>query len=290
VPQTYRYLLHSQGPSLWPSHKPVPEIMDLKAVTPSQIFETTYQLNAVIPGGTIFKLDWYADGANRYHPRDPRYLKGRSNGVIRRWMSCDTAHTATKKGWEESQQTAAYSAFGIWDLLNDYRVALRAVWRERLEFPDLVPDPRKGTKGAIADMVEAWYDPEIFAGVLIENADSGVSAIQTLKRSSFPWAGNLIIPFDPEVDKVSRAITASVWFQNGSVLLPFPDVSTASWQLDYEKELFGFPNTAFKDQVDMTSQMIIQIANRYLSVGWQARQRLRHSNIGAPVLPGNGVA
>jgi predicted phage terminase large subunit-like protein len=288
MPVTHRLLLHEKGPALWPGHKPLSEIETLRMVTPQQIWQTTYQLRAVPPGGTIFKRWWYDGGRSRYHPRDPKYWKGRANGVIRRWVSIDTAHTATKKGFEESQQTAAYSAFGVWELLNDYRLILRHVWRDRLEFPDLVPDPLRGTLGAIADFTMPWYDPEVFAGVIIENADSGTSAIQTLQRSSFAWAGSLILPYSPMVDKVSRAINASIWFQNGSVLLPFPDEVNAPWLDDYEKELFGFPNTAYKDQVDMTTQMVDWVANSYLSVGLAGRHALGHGNYERPWLPEPG--
>lgn len=271
MPETRRYILHGDGPALWPAHKPADEVRRLRASTPPHVFATTYQLEATIPGGTIFKKHWYEGGRSRYHPRDPRYAVDGSLGPIRRWLSWDTAHTATRKGFEEMQQTAAFTAVGVWDLTTDYRLLLRHVERARVEFPDLMPDPYTGDPGMIARVSEEWYVEEIFAGELIENADSGAMAIQTLQRASDPWAGDLIISYDPREDKVTRAIHASTWFMNGSVLLPYPD-HTVPWLIDYEQELFGFPNTAYKDQVDQSTQMVNWTANRWLSLGLEARQ------------------
>lgn len=277
-----RVLLHQNGSALWPSHKPLYEILGLKLVTPPQIWETTYMLNPQVPGGTILKSRWYANGRSRYHPRDPKYRKGGSNGVIKRWVSIDSAHTATKKGWEQSQSQPAYTAFGVWDLLNDYRLVLRYVWRARLEFPDLLPSPIDGSLGAVAEFVDPWYDEDIFAGVLVEDADSGTAILQTLRRASFAWAGDLMLSFVPDVDKITRAILASAWMMNGSVLLPLPDASTADWQHEYEEEIFGFPNVTFKDQVDMTTQIILWTANRYLAEGLAAREAMGEHNFAQP--------
>lgn len=273
VPETRRYTLHSSGPALWPEHKPADEIRRLRATTPPHVFATTYQLEATIPGGTIFKKHWYQNGRSRYHPRDPKFRVGGTLEPIRRWISWDTAHTATKKGFQEMQQTAAYSAVGVWDLTTDYRILLRHVERHRIEFPDLMPNPYEGDPGLIARVSDEWYVPGIFAGHLIENADSGTMAIQTLQRASDPWAGEMILAYQPTVDKVTRAIDASTWFMNGSVLLPLPDFSVP-WLLEYEQELFGFPNVAYKDQVDMSTQIVNWTANRWLSLGLDARQEL----------------
>jgi hypothetical protein len=41
--------------------------------------------------------------------------------------------------------------------------------------------------------------------------------------------------------------------------------------LDFEDELFDFPNSAFMDQVDAFSQLIIYTEN-LLAEGWRARR------------------
>jgi hypothetical protein len=42
------------------------------------------------------------------------------------------------------------------------------------------------------------------------------------------------------------------------------------WLLDFETELFTFPLSAFKDQVDALAQLILFVEN-LLAEGWRAR-------------------
>ena len=53
------------------------------------------------------------------------------------------------------------------------------------------------------------------------------------------------------------------------VLLPHPGEG-AEWLLDFEDELFSFPQSAYMDQVDACSQLILYLEN-YLAEGWRAR-------------------
>ena len=55
------------------------------------------------------------------------------------------------------------------------------------------------------------------------------------------------------------------------VLLPHPGAG-AVWLMDFEDELFSFPQSAFLDQVDAFSQLVLFVEN-YLAEGWAARQR-----------------
>jgi len=52
-------------------------------------------------------------------------------------------------------------------------------------------------------------------------------------------------------------------------LLPHPS-EHAPWLLEFENELFSFPGSAFKDQVDSFSQLVIYTEN-LLSEGLRAR-------------------
>ena len=53
------------------------------------------------------------------------------------------------------------------------------------------------------------------------------------------------------------------------VLLPQPGPE-AVWLMDFEDELFNFPQGRFADQVDAFSQLILYVEN-YLAEGWRAR-------------------
>jgi phage terminase large subunit-like protein len=57
------------------------------------------------------------------------------------------------------------------------------------------------------------------------------------------------------------------------VLLPHPGPD-APWLMDFEDELFSFPQGTFADQADAFSQLILFLEN-YLSEGWAARQGRR---------------
>lgn len=248
MPQTYRYLLHRNGPALWAEHKPLVEVLELQATTPPAIWEGTYQGNPTAPGGVIFKRKWWRN--NRYDAAD----KGIQNLVIARWISWDTA----MKDEEEN----AYTACNVGELMPDYRLNLREVFRERLEFPDL-PD--------MIDRFTRRYNVDgKLRGVIIEDKASGTSAYQTLMASAKQAIRRILIAFQPVGDKEQRAQQASVWCKNGSVLLPMPSAAVP-WLADFEDEILTFPNSKFKDQVDSFCQLILYVEN-LLAEGWRARQ------------------
>lgn len=62
-----------------------------------------------------------------------------------------------------------------------------------------------------------------------------------------------VVPIKPTMDKISRAKALSVMVEKGNILFP---QSNESWWSDFKKELLGFPNTKYKDQVDAMSQCI----------------------------------
>lgn len=241
-------LLHTDGPALWPSHKPLQEVLDLKATTPERIWEGTYQGNPVSPQGSIFKRKWWSK--NRYDIKDPAIL----NKIIGRWISFDTA--------DKDGDDNAYTAAVVGDLWPDYRLAIRHVWRDRLLFPDLPPQ--------IESICRTWNYDDKLRGVIIEDKASGTSAIQTLRGSvSYDWIADMLTSFLPTSDKVARAVQSSTWAANQSVLLPWPSEG-AMWLLDFEDELFGFPTSIFADQVDAFSQLILFTEN-LLAEGYRMR-------------------
>lgn len=247
MPQAYRYVLHSHGPALWPTHKREQEVLELRATTPNDVWEATYQGNPTPPGGAIFKRSWWAAPGSRYDAsmRHP---------CVARWLSFDTG----LKAKESSDYTACVAA----ELWSDYRLALTLVYRDKLTFDDL-PD-------TILRLARQMNGDGLLRGVLIEDKVSGTSAYQTLTSATAePWIAALVQPFIPQGDKVVRAKQASVWCSNGSVLLPIPSASVP-WLLDFEDELFTFPGGIHDDQVDAFDQVILYTEN-LLAEGWRFR-------------------
>ena len=250
MPQAYTLRLHSNGPALWPEHKPLEEVLELEATTPVGIFEATYQGNPTPPQGTVFLREFW-DGKNRYDPDDVKT----KNIVVGRWISWDT-------GLKDNEDNA-FTACTVGELLRNYTMVIREVWRERITFPEL-PDE-------IARKAWKYNKDDKLRAVIIEDRVSGTSAFQTLQKTGEPWLQKILVAFNPTDDKTTRANQAAVWCRNNCVLMPIPGVSVP-WLFDFEDELFDFPGSAFKDQVDSFSQLILWTEN-LLSAGWKARQK-----------------
>lgn len=257
MPQTYRYKLHENYEivdgepliALWPEHKPLAEVLELRDTTIPAVWTGTYQGLPTPPGGTVFLRSWWDQPERRYKAEDTR----RQNQTIARWLSWDTATS--------EDDSAAYSALVVGELLPDYRLALSFVYRERLLFPDLV--------AKIKDTATRFNRDGKLHGVIIEDKSSGTSAYQTLISSAESWLIPLLTAFMPTTDKVTRAQQASLWCSNGSVLLPHPSPAVP-WLMDFEDELFDFPGSIYRDQVDAFSQLILWTEN-LLAEGWRAR-------------------
>ena len=222
-------------------------LSELDDVTKAQLLEGLWITD---PTGKPFQAEWWAQGRNRYHVTDSK-LK---NLVVARWVSFDTAM--------KDKEDNAYTACTVGELLPDYRMVVREVWRDKLQFPDL-PD-------TIQKIAQRWnYDDKLRA-VIIEDKASGTSAYQTLMRSAPTWIQKILVAFQPSGDKEQRGNQAAVWCKRGSVLLPHPS-NDAPWLADFEGELYPFPLSIFKDQVDSFAQLIIYIEN-LLAEGWHARE------------------
>ena len=251
MPVTHRVLLHRNGPGLWPEHKSLAEILELQATTPEGIFQAVYQGSPSAPGGSIFKRSWWR-GKNRYDS-SPDNLVRLTSACIGRWISWDTAFKDTND--------AAYTACTVGELQPNYQLAVREVYRERLEFPEL-PD-------VMAQVMRRYDFDGKTKAVLIEDKASGTSAYQTLMASGTSEVRRLLVPFQPIGDKDQRANQAAVWCRNDCVLLPEPS-DQVPWLLEFEDELFGVPASVFRDQADAFAQLVIYTEN-YLSEGWRAR-------------------
>lgn len=243
MPQTYRFLLHSNGPALWPEHKPLTEVLELRDTTPEDVWETTWQGNPKPPAGTVFRRAWWRE--NRFDAGNKAVI----NACVARWISFDTAM--------KDDEANAYTACTVGELWPDYRLAIREVWRDRVEFPEL---PQ-----TMAGFARRYNRDGKLRGVIIEDKASGTSAYQTLIASAEDWLRRLLIAFQPMGDKEQRAQQAGVWCKNSSVLLPYPG-PVVPWLVDFEDELFSFPSSTFKDMVDSFSQLCIYLEKDRKSV------------------------
>ncbi len=128
-----------------------------------------------------------------------------------------------------------YSVCTTW-LVRKPQAWLLDLWRGRLEYPEL---QRKIQ--SLAAQVKAKR-------VLIEQAGSGLSLIQDLKRSS----ELNVIGIVPKQDKATRLMSVSAMIEAGRVMVP----KEAPWLAEFRRELTMFPNGRHDDQVDSLSQFL----------------------------------
>ena len=212
---------------------------------------------------------WVTDPAGK--PFTPEYWEGQNRFLVGslserpagRYISWDTAL--------EDKDKSAYSVGVVGELQRDYRLRIIDVWRGKPLFPEL-PDV----------MAELAYkhnrDNELRANV-IEGAASGKPAIQTLRASSDDWLAKSVVEMAPKGSKEERANRAAVWCKRGLVLLPHPD-ERVQWLLDFEREIYNFPETRFMDQVDAFAQLVIYLEN-FLTLAWhglEAKKRAVKQN------------
>ena len=205
-----------EGEALWPARFPADVLERIRSAVGTQAWTAQYLQRPVPEEGSVFKYEWFLTFPAREPPECPQIL-----------LSLDTAFKAS--------EAADYSVIQAWGKLKN-GFALLAQWRERAEFGALL-------KGAVA-MAER-FSPNY---VLIEDAASGQSLVQTLKSSTrLP-----ILPVKPLGDKVARAHACAPMVESGRVFTP----DQAGWRRDFLDEVCSFPSAPHDDMVDAMSQAL----------------------------------
>jgi len=208
------------GDVLDPVREPRSVLDELREQLGSATFSAQYQQQPVPPEGALIKAEWIGTYQHTPPAGQRHYM------VVQSW---DCAY--------KSGQQNDYSACTTWLVRQDYEEAyLLNVWRDRIDFPGLL---RKVLE------LHRCYKPDL---ILVEDAGSGMSLIQTLKEQQCS-----VRAWKPEADKVTRMSTGSVLIEGGQVL--FPKKRTPALD-DYMSELLSFPHGLHDDQVDSTSQFL----------------------------------
>ncbi|SDP78307.1 phage uncharacterized protein (putative large terminase), C-terminal domain-containing protein [Desulforhopalus singaporensis] len=143
------------------------------------------------------------------------------------------------QSWDTGYKTGpknAYSCCETWGITNSGYYLLD-LWREKVEYPDL--------KRAVKNLYNKWRSRV----VLVEDKASGQSLVQEIKRGTrIPIKAVTVT----DGDKVVRASLVSPIVEAGNVFLP----EDAPWLADFIDEHTHFPNAAYADQVDTTSQAL----------------------------------
>ncbi|MDD4519609.1 MAG: phage terminase large subunit [Alphaproteobacteria bacterium] len=225
------------GELLHPAREDMSVVMDLKMSLGEIVFAGQYrQMPVPAEGGTI-KKDWIHTYTEL--PKDFSHIKNP-------W------DTASKTG--ENNAFSACIQLGIGKGIDGQKkiYVLNGI-RDRLEFPDLIKlieqihlNIREKYSGAVVE-------------TLIEEASSGVSAVQLLKKNHPRLKFTSVRPTQ---DKKTRLINISPYIENGTILFP---AEGGAWLKEFMTELLMFPATKFKDQVDAFSMGVesaLEIINR----------------------------
>lgn len=236
------------GELLWPERFPDFFVANLKATlgpdAPGQL-----QQRPSPEGGGIYQMRWWAEGRNRYDVGDRQRVAGR-------WLLIDTAM--------KDKESNDFSACTLFELMADLRVRVRPLWSERLLFPALT---RK-----IVETAEAWRGENLLMEVVIEDKQSGTSAIQTLQATAPGWLRRRIVAFQPVGDKPYRYRQSTAWCDLGCVLLPEEGDPRVPELVPLQYQLENVPAVEHDDYADTFAMGVIYLEN-YLAKGYQRRLR-----------------
>jgi predicted phage terminase large subunit-like protein len=136
------------------------------------------------------------------------------------------------------KQTADYTVICTWAVTPENDLLLLDRVRDRMDNPTQ------------QKVIATIFDNNNVDYIKIESVAYQLSLVQQLRKGGFP-----IREFKPIKDKVSRATTASVYYEGGSVYHP----ANAPWLQEWEEELLLFPNARNDDQVDNCSMACEEI-------------------------------
>lgn len=216
------------GEALCPDRYDEAALLRLRALL-GHSFESLFQGNPTPLEGSVFNVK-----AFRQYDEPPV----RPIMVVQSW---DCAN--------KGQQWNDYSICTTWAVTRDGAYLLH-VYREQVNYPRL--------KEAAVTLAQT-FRPN---AVLIEDKGAGQQLIQELRSNTkLP-----VTAFEPEGDKIVRAMAEALMVQAGLVHLP----ARAAWLSDFLSELSEFPQGAYDDQVDSVSQFLKWLRSQSFAVAFEA--------------------
>ncbi len=211
------------GEVLWPDHYPIEVIEERRRDIGSRDFNALYQQRPSAQEGALIKRDWF------------RFYKELPVNKLKRII----------QSWDTSFKDSEGSDFVVGGVLATDGVDfyLTDLTRGRMGF--------NAAKTAIKTM--SGKHPKATKKI-IEDKANGPAIIDSLKKE---LTG--ITPYSPKDSKVARLNAVAPIFEAGNFYLPDPSI--APWVNDYIEELVSFPTGAHDDQVDMTTQGLLELRN-----------------------------
>lgn len=230
------------GEALHPERDSIDMLNQTKSTVGNYTFASQYQQNPTSRGASIIKPEWLLKTFTTNNFRLNWHVYPKIHGkIVRIVSSWDTAMKAEQNNDYSACVTIAKTDMDEYLLLD--------VFRAKLEFPELL----KKIKNYRDDIFEKTkylygYKPT----VIIEDAGSGISIRQTLRRAY----SIDVVKIKPENDKATRLKKISYLLETGKVFFP---EDKPEWWKDFERELLAFPNVKHDDQCDAFSQALAYI-------------------------------
>jgi predicted phage terminase large subunit-like protein len=204
----------SEGEALFPEHKSLEFLLNMKKTMSIHDFESLYQQNPVIEGGNLFKLEWFK-------PVSREVIKTLT--FQKYFIIADTAI-----GTKQQNDYTVYTAFGV----SDNKLYVLDMYRGKIESLERELNARSFYKR---------NNKYPFDGMYVELKASGTDLYQRLKRDSLMVRG-----IERDKDKITRAQEVLPYIELNGIYY-IDDVDTNEYMLD---EIVSFPNGVHDDMVD----------------------------------------
>src|SRR5262249_24490607 len=177
------------------------------------------------------------------------------NMLKRHWLQFEDTLPARQlrdeiiQSWDTALKASSSSDYSVcltFQIRNKNEYHLIHLFREQLEFPDLVKQ--------VITLAQRFTAK----AVLVEDHASGTSLIQTVRRSGLQG----VIPIKVEGDKATRMMAATPKLEAGSLILP----RDAPWLDVFMAEYLAFPAAKHDDLVDAFSQFLNYRQNKEYNV------------------------
>lgn len=191
-------------------------------------WEALYQQHPITEKGNLFKREWW----QQY---DRKLLL--AAGLVPYFTVVDSSF--------KDNMESDFSVAATWGLLDD-KAYLIDLWRDRVEFPELV---------SVMRSIYAKYK----APFLIEDKASGQSVLQVLPRETpgMPRVPVVAVRVPKYSNKHSRANSVTRFVEAGMVFLP-TNIECKDWVDAFIDEHANFPR-GHDDQVDTTSMALSRL-------------------------------
>lgn len=228
-----RVITRAKGELLHPDREDMDVVMGIKNSMGEYAFAAQYQQDPCPPEGGIIKESWL-----KYYPASALNSRIKPKNLFISW------DTANKTG-----ENNAYSVGCVILMTQDYKFYLVDVIRGKWDTPQLFDKIME-----VYNEYKYNQNADNYVKLLMEDKASGEFLIPMLSKARDRVGRRIeVVPIKPTMDKISRAKALSVMVEKGNILFP---QSNESWWSDFKKELLGFPNTKYNDQVDAMSQCI----------------------------------